>query len=209
MIEYWSWWKGALALGGLTVFFVLMIGRMMGVSGSWANIVNWRESRNKQKTASAFQTNAPVMQNALLAATLAEFGEEATRKMFAGQGVALPTQSGTHASVTGGIRWTAHLTFLLFMTVGGFLASLASGHLELHLDLGAVHTQLFGTGLHEWLMLLGGGILVGFGTQMGGGCTSGHGLSGVSRLTPSSLVATAMFFASAVATSFIVEAFVK
>ncbi len=37
------------------------------------------------------------------------------------------------------------------------------------------------------------GLLVGFGTQLGGGCTSGHGVCGVSRLSPRSLVATAVF----------------
>ena len=51
MIEYWSWWKGALALGGTTVVFVLLLDRMLGVSGSWSVIVNWREERKRQKTA--------------------------------------------------------------------------------------------------------------------------------------------------------------
>lgn len=37
------------------------------------------------------------------------------------------------------------------------------------------------------------GLLVGFGTQLGGGCTSGHGVCGVSRLAPRSLAATAIF----------------
>ncbi len=37
------------------------------------------------------------------------------------------------------------------------------------------------------------GLLVGFGTRLGGGCTSGHGVCGVARLSPRSLVATATF----------------
>ena len=40
------------------------------------------------------------------------------------------------------------------------------------------------------------GLLVGFGTQIGGGCTSGHGVCGVSRLSLRSLVATGVFMAS-------------
>lgn len=203
-MEYWTWWKGALALGGLTVFFVFMAGRMLGVSGSWTSIVNWRDERKRQQTADAFRTNTAVMQNSLLAATLAEFGEQKTRQLLAGQGAALPGQAVARAPATG-TRWTANLTFLAFMAVGGLLAAAGSDHLELRFDLGATHTRLFGSGWQEWLALLGGGVLVGFGTQMAGGCTSGHGLSGVSRLTPASLVATAMFFASAVATSFLVE----
>jgi uncharacterized membrane protein YedE/YeeE len=39
------------------------------------------------------------------------------------------------------------------------------------------------------------GVLVGFGTRLGGGCTSGHGLCGVSRLSTRSLVATGVFMA--------------
>lgn len=48
-------------------------------------------------------------------------------------------------------------------------------------------------------VLVGAGLLVGFGTRCGGGCTSGHGLCGVARLSPRSLVATALFVAAAAA----------
>lgn len=49
------------------------------------------------------------------------------------------------------------------------------------------------------------GLLVGFGTRLGGGCTSGHGVCGLARLSPRSLVATATFFAAALVTVFIVR----
>jgi uncharacterized membrane protein YedE/YeeE len=45
-----------------------------------------------------------------------------------------------------------------------------------------------------------GGLLVGFGSRMGGGCTSGHGVCGVARLSARSLAATAIFMAVAIAT---------
>jgi uncharacterized protein len=41
------------------------------------------------------------------------------------------------------------------------------------------------------------GLLVGFGTRLGGGCTSGHGVCGIARLSPRSLIATAVFIATA------------
>lgn len=44
------------------------------------------------------------------------------------------------------------------------------------------------------------GLLVGFGTRLGSGCTSGHGVCGLSRLSPRSGVATALFMASGFAT---------
>jgi len=46
------------------------------------------------------------------------------------------------------------------------------------------------------LPLLIGGLLVGYGTRLGSGCTSGHGVCGMSRLSPRSLIATAIFMAS-------------
>ena len=45
----------------------------------------------------------------------------------------------------------------------------------------------------EWLAVVIAGLLVGFGTQYGSGCTSGHGICGLSRLSPRSLVATVSF----------------
>lgn len=42
-------------------------------------------------------------------------------------------------------------------------------------------------------LLAAAGLLVGFGTRLGNGCTSGHGLCGISRLSPRSLVATGVF----------------
>ena len=52
-------------------------------------------------------------------------------------------------------------------------------------------------------LLSAGGLLVGFGTRLGGGCTSGHGVCGMARLSPRSLVATLVFMAAGIATIFI------
>ncbi|ETI65801.1 MAG: YeeE/YedE family protein [Sphingobium sp.] len=46
------------------------------------------------------------------------------------------------------------------------------------------------------LTLILAGLLVGFGTRLGSGCTSGHGICGLSRLSPRSLVATTLFMAA-------------
>lgn len=46
------------------------------------------------------------------------------------------------------------------------------------------------------------GLLVGFGTRMGNGCTSGHGVCGIGRLSVRSLVAVGTFMATAIATTF-------
>jgi uncharacterized membrane protein YedE/YeeE len=52
-------------------------------------------------------------------------------------------------------------------------------------------------------VLLLAGVLVGFGTSVGGGCTSGHGVCGLSRLSLHSLVATVTFVATGAATVFL------
>jgi uncharacterized membrane protein YedE/YeeE len=53
--------------------------------------------------------------------------------------------------------------------------------------------------------LLAGGVLVGFGTRMANGCTSGHGVCGLGRLSPRSLVAVLTFMLTAIATTFVVR----
>lgn len=54
-------------------------------------------------------------------------------------------------------------------------------------------------------LLIAGGLLVGFGTRLGSGCTSGHGVCGLARLSSRSLVATASFFSTAALTVFVVR----
>ena len=53
--------------------------------------------------------------------------------------------------------------------------------------------------------LIVAGLLVGVGTRYGSGCTSGHGICGLSRLSPRSLVATAAFMAAGFVTVFVVR----
>lgn len=55
------------------------------------------------------------------------------------------------------------------------------------------------------LLLVIAGLLVGFGTRMGNGCTSGHGVCGLGRLSTRSLAAVLTFMATAVVTTFIVR----
>ena len=55
-----------------------------------------------------------------------------------------------------------------------------------------------------WLLVVGG-LLVGFGTRLGSGCTSGHGVCGMARLSPRSIAATLTFMAVGFATVFIIR----
>jgi uncharacterized protein len=86
----------------------------------------------------------------------------------------------------GAPRITA-LTFIIGLPLGAFIVSLVMGPLEVRFPSPSA-------------MLIIGGLLVGFGTRLGSGCTSGHGVCGVSRLSRRSIVATAIFMASGFAT---------
>jgi len=56
-----------------------------------------------------------------------------------------------------------------------------------------------------YVLIVIAGLLVGYGTRLGSGCTSGHGVCGLSRLSPRSLVATGIFMAAGFATVFLIR----
>ncbi len=57
----------------------------------------------------------------------------------------------------------------------------------------------------SWPILVAGGLLVGYGTRLGSGCTSGHGVCGLARLSPRSLAATGVFMATAAVSVFVMR----
>ena len=56
-----------------------------------------------------------------------------------------------------------------------------------------------------WPLTIMAGVLVGFGTRMGGGCTSGHGVCGIGRLSLRSMVGTVVFIGTGMATVFVMR----
>lgn len=201
-----SWWQGALLLGFTTLAFWRITGSALGVSSSWDRIVHWREDEALGQAERVMHGDRARVTDAMLAETIAQFGKDAVADLLKKQ-----TAPGDACSLPPGgipdrrIPWQAHVTFLAMMAIGGLIASVLRGEFHLRLHLGPDFGQLFGSGPHIWAILLAGGFLVGFGTRMSGGCTSGHGLSGCSRLQPGSLAATAAFFGAAVATSLLLE----
>lgn len=83
-----------------------------------------------------------------------------------------------------------------------FLVGLVAGYLlvrHLVAGTGGMHLQA------GWGGMVLAGLLVGYGTRLGCGCTSGHGICGIARLSPRSLAATAVFMAAGVATVFLLR----
>ncbi len=78
------------------------------------------------------------------------------------------------------------------------------------LPLGALVVMAFGGPIEPSfaspLVLALAGLVVGAGTRLGSGCTSGHGVCGMSRLAPRSLIATASFMAAGIATVAVMNA---
>ncbi len=83
------------------------------------------------------------------------------------------------------------VVFLLAMVAGGALANqLLGGYIPVHYDASLP-------------VIIIAALLVGAGTQIGNGCTSGHGICGIGRLSVRSIVATAVFMITAIMTVFV------
>lgn len=83
-----------------------------------------------------------------------------------------------------------------------FVAGLLSGGFLFHLF--APEAFTFGLERSTGALILAG-VLVGFGTRLGNGCTSGHGVCGISRLSVRSIVATVTFMATGILTVFVIN----
>jgi uncharacterized protein len=83
-----------------------------------------------------------------------------------------------------------------------FIAGLLGGGMLLRIFLPGAFD--FGI-VRPYGVLMLAGLLVGFGTRLGNGCTSGHGVCGISRLSPRSMVATLTFIASGALVVFLVN----
>jgi uncharacterized protein len=87
-----------------------------------------------------------------------------------------------------GERRRADIAFLLGLVLGPPLFALLAGHWP------AMHIEA------RLPVLALAGLLVGFGTRLGSGCTSGHGVCGLARLSPRSIVAVLVFLATGMLT---------
>lgn len=95
--------------------------------------------------------------------------------------------SGMAARATGiansGTPRSIAIAFVVGLPIGAFILARMTGGVETNFP-------------DSIVPLIIGGLFVGFGTRLGSGCTSGHGVCGMSRLSPRSIIATAIFMAA-------------
>lgn len=193
----WPFWWGALGLTSVSLAFLFATRGFLGVSGSYRRLLEWRSERAREKTEALVREQD--LEALMMAETLAAFGPEAVAAMEANAEKAkasTPSASIDRApTVAPRLPTSAHAVFLASLMLGGALGAWSRGTFSLESQMGDLAAR-FGA---AWpLALVAGGVLVGFGTTLSGGCTSGHGLSGASRFQPGSLVATGIFFSTGV-----------
>lgn len=194
MIAYWPWWGGALALGLITVGYFLTVHRPLGMSTAMERVLHWSSEREVDRLNAAAADTA-AFDTAIAAATAEAFGDT----LVAADAPAPPPPPDAPTRLP--IRVSTQAMFLASVFIGGVFAALVNGRFELRTDMGETFSEVVIDGWLVWPTVFVGGVMVGFGTRMAGGCSSGHGLSGMARLQPKSLVAVPTFFGTAVAVS--------
>ncbi len=96
-------------------------------------------------------------------------------------------------------RW--RLPFLGGLLFGGLVSALLAGGWAPTWELGMFDTRIGGGPGVKVAWMFAGGLLIGFGTRLAGGCTSGHGIFGTSNFEKSSWVATLSFMAAGIGTT--------
>ncbi|MBK7773352.1 MAG: hypothetical protein IPL19_25640 [Sandaracinaceae bacterium] len=210
-MTYWPAWLSGLALALVALTHWLAVRRMLAVSGRFTHLVNRLREGPPVEGEDDAMSEAELLA-AVQAMALAEFGAEAINAAEAAEASAAPEALDAIAEPTAVVSagpqplWL-HAAFLAALLVGGVLSALAAGGLTVDSGLASAGFEAtFGSGAPSYAVLLLGGVLIGWGTRMSGGCTSGHGLCGVSRAQPGSFVATCAFFGTGIVVSFLLEA---
>lgn len=194
-MDYWPWWLGAAAFTTVSVGYAVLLRRPLGISGAVGTMVDAVEFQAARHP----DLDEAALEAAMLEATRAQFGDAA----LGDTRLSTPTETPVVAYGPR-IGWTASVVFLAFLIVGGFLGNLVTGGSRVQ-GMSTAFTGFFGDGPLAWGALLVGGLLIGFGTQMAGGCTTGNGLVGCARIQPGSLAATASFFGTGIVVSFLLS----
>lgn len=213
-VHFWPWWWSGAAVAVIAVGYPWLSGSTLGVSSTWARLVELvRERLLTRNAPAAPELDDDAWMRALLAETERAFGPAASNSAGSestaanlpatvdnGEDALKSSVSSLQMSRQSG---TARPYFLLGIAFGGLLAALSTSRWPVYstfTSLGDAFDVRFGdVGWLSLSMLALSGVLIGIGTRMSGGCTSGHGITGMARAQPGSLLSTAIFWSVALA----------
>jgi uncharacterized membrane protein YedE/YeeE len=112
--------------------------------------------------------------------------------LLSGRVAGVSGMAATALGIGGATPRSQAVAFVLGLPVGALLAGLVLGAPTLTVTTSPV-------------LLVAAGLLVGFGTRLGSGCTSGHGVCGIARLSSRSVLATITFMAAGAGTVFVLR----
>ena len=113
--------------------------------------------------------------------------------------LAIPWPYFRSSAVRVGRQW--RLPFVVGLALGGFLSALIGGGWKPIWDLGMLDRALTLAPSAKLSWMFVGGLFIGFGTRLAGGCTSGHGIFGLSNFESSSLASTVSFMVGGMLTT--------
>ena len=184
--HFWPWYWGGLAVATIAVAYPFFTGRLLGVSGLYARGIAVLSGLFSRRSA---LSEDQALLAALEAETRAEFGEpDASASAPVRKGLDGVRQSATSSSPL----------FLVGIIGGAALATILRDQDVDPLSLGQRFSARFDVTSTAVLVLALSGICIGFGTRLAGGCTSGHGITGVASGERGSLLATLVFWSTGV-----------
>ncbi len=190
-VHEWPWWAGGLAIGLFVISYSFVYNKIIGMSSSLESAIReWKNPLIPKRGITMDFGAAAIAFAKERGLDLSEMG--------------LPTLKVSAKLAPPPIELSARW-IVLGVILGGLLGGVLEGR-EWMFTLGPAFDSLFPVGqAAQALILLFGGLCVGFGARMAGGCPSGHGLGGLSTLSVASLVAVAGYFVSGISITFLLR----
>jgi len=194
-VHFWPAWLGGLCVALIAVAYPVLTGRLLGVSGLYDLLLTSLRRRPAEETQTV--SSMAELEAALAAATLEAFGDDvvADDEPGAVSGASGPEVAQVLAATLSPTR--TRPLFLVGLILGAALASLSAGDSWTLTSLGSHFDERFGGDLAVGVVsLFVSGCMIGLGTRIAGGCTSGHGISGLACFQVGSFVSTATFWST-------------